>query len=72
MNANATQRLDGIESNGRTLNDYVDLGDVFEEAVDRPANCNCDEMLDYYPCPHCWQVGFRTPNLDEDTEGDQR
>lgn len=72
MYENATQRLDGIESNGRTLNDYVDLGEVFDEVIDRPARCNCADQLDYYTCAPCALAGFGTPAVDdEDTEGDR-
>lgn len=56
----------------RTLEDYVDLGAVFDEVINRPARCNCADQLDFYTCAPCALAGFGTPAVDEDTEGGQR
>lgn len=48
---------------GRTVDDYVDLDDLFHEQVERPDNCHCDDpVINSKVCLACSQAGFTRQN----------
>lgn len=56
-----------LESDGneRTLDDYTDLQERYDEEVERPDNCNCEEKM-FGTCEACVAMGFDSPYCDHD------
>lgn len=56
-----------------TLDDYIDLGERYDNRFDRPADCYCDELLvEGHTCGYCSQAGFGTPNPDKQLTEDEQ
>lgn len=58
---------DETPSNERTVDDYLDLGELHEQESERPDNCRCDDQLgEDMVCSPCIQQDFNTPNPEYD------
>lgn len=46
-----------------TTEDYIDVGEIYEQEGDRPEDCDCDEQLSAdMVCVRCLSRDFATPN----------
>lgn len=58
---------DGETDAESTVDDYLDLGEVYEQETERPDDCRCDDQLGGdMVCSVCSQLGFATPNRSEE------
>jgi hypothetical protein len=52
-----------VADGGQTTEDYIDLGERYDDRFDRPDECRCNEQLVKGAlCIPCSQAGFGTPN----------